>query len=206
MSVEDLNAPAHQLGGMNAYRWEADPKLVGITLARYKFAAKLLEGKSRVLEIGCADGFGSRVVRQHVGHLTAVDIDPASIREAKRNMSEKWPIDFVRADLMDWNQKFDGVYALDVLEHVPPGSEERSLLGSMCRMAPVAVIGMPSLESQPYASSVSRQGHVNCLSGRDLKELLGIFWKNVFVFTMNDEQLGMSFYPMAGYLLALAVA
>lgn len=206
MSVEDLNVPAHQVGGMNAYRWDADPKLVGVVLARYKFAAKLLEGKERVLEVGCADGFGSRVVRQHVGHLTAVDIDPVSIREARLNMSEKWPIDFWCCDFTRMHAHFDGAYALDVLEHIEHGKDESNFLYAMSRMAPVAVIGMPSLQSQAYASSASRQGHVNCLGGHELKERLRLYWKNVFVFTMNDEQFGMSFYPMANYLLALAVA
>ena len=34
------------------------------------------------------------------------------------------------------------------------------------------IIGMPSLESQKYASYKSKKGHINCKTGDDLKKLL----------------------------------
>ena len=37
--------------------WRNDPKHLSFTLARYKFCAKLLDGKNTALEVGCGDGF-----------------------------------------------------------------------------------------------------------------------------------------------------
>ena len=44
----------------------------------------------------------------------------------------------------------------------------------------VVIIGMPSLESQTWASPQSKAGHVNCKSGEELKSTLLRFFKNVF--------------------------
>ena len=121
----------HFRGGMSKHAYEDDPKRLCFHLARYKHTAKLLEGFDRVLEVGCADGFGTRIVRQHVDHLTAIDPDRRSIEEARQAASPAWPIEFVCADVRDaapgffpladdlpgW-VGFDAVYALDVLEHI----------------------------------------------------------------------------------------
>lgn len=195
----------HSFGGMSRQAYEDDPKRLAFTLARYKHTAKLLDGFANVLEAGCGDGFGTRIVRQHVFDLTAVDTDPRSIEEAKLASSERWPVNFFEADVRDLAQlskRYDAVYSLDVLEHVSPDDD---FLGALKTLAPVAVIGTPSLESQQYASRLSRLGHVNCYTGKNLKIRLEQFWSQVFLFTMHDEVLGTSYTPMAQYLLALCV-
>lgn len=195
-------AHEHSHGGMSRQAYEDDPKRLCFTLARYKHVAKMLEGYQRVLEVGCADGFGSRIVRQHVGSLTAIDADPESIEEARRAASNKWPIEFLCLPVEDLGRRFDAVYALDVLEHITP---DMRFLRALHRAAPVAIIGTPSLESQQYASEMSRLGHVNCRSGLALHARLLADWDHVFLFTMHDETLGTSYAPMAHYLLALCI-
>jgi len=200
--------PEHAHGGMSKWMYEDDPKRLAISLARYKHVAKMLEGYGNVLEVGCADGFGSRIVRQHVDRLTAIDTDARSIEEAQHSCSGAWPITFLQADIRNaWPPPYraclyEAVYALDVLEHIRPDDE---FLQAMHRVASVAVIGTPSLESQAYASEMSRLGHVNCYSGQALRARLLEFWPRVFLFTMHDEVLGTSYLPMAHYLLALCV-
>src|SRR5213078_5148827 len=61
------------LGPMMNQVWFDDPRRLGIVLARYKFVAKMLSGKARVLEIGVGDGWASRVVKQEVGTLVGID-------------------------------------------------------------------------------------------------------------------------------------
>lgn len=199
--------PVHEHGGMSRWAYYDDPRRLAFTLARYKHTAKILEGCGRVLEVGCADGFGTRIVRQHVGELTAIDTDARSIAEAKLANSDRWPVKFMRGDISQFpgpgfHPRFDGVYALDVLEHVCPDGE---FLKSMHMAAPLAVIGTPSRESQEHASRLSRLGHVNLYSAVDLRLRLLDFWSHAVVFTMHDETLGTSFGPMAQYLLALCV-
>jgi hypothetical protein len=64
---------------------------------------------------------------------------------------------------------------------------------------------MPSLESQIYASPQSKEGHINCKTGMSLKKTLEKHFKNVFLFSMNDEVIHTGYYPMAHYLLALCI-
>ena len=67
------------LGLMTNESWNEDPKRLVFTLSRYKFVAKMLAGRANVLEIGCADAFGTRIVQQAVKKVTAVDFDPLFI-------------------------------------------------------------------------------------------------------------------------------
>lgn len=194
-------------GMMANESWNKDPRRTMITLARYKFVAKLFSGKQNVLEIGCADAFGTRLVQQEVGHITAIDFDPVFIQDAKSRENKHWPITLFVHDMLSGPVPgtFDAIYSLDVLEHIQPADEHTfmtNLLASMPTEAP-AIIGIPSLESQRYASPQSKEGHVNCKSGLDFKHDLEKYFHNVFVFSMNDEVVHTGYYPMAHYLLAV---
>lgn len=197
--------PDERLGAMSAYRWEQDPKMILFMLARYKFVAKMLAGYSKVLEVGCADGFGSRIVRQAVGSLTALDIDGQMIEDAKAKANPKWDILYLMGDMTAVKEnRFEALYCLDVLEHVLP-SEEGIFMSMARELAPVAIVGMPSLESQPYASPFSRENHVNCKTEDQLRNLMLKHYRRVFMFGMNDEVVHTGFGPMCQYRFALGV-
>ncbi len=188
--------------------WHDDPKRLVFTLARYKFVAKMLSGLGSAVEIGCGDGFCARIVAQAVGRLTVLDYDPLFIDELKAAMVAPWRFDALVHDILSGPPpgRHDGAYSLDVLEHVPADQEDRFLRHLCAGLTDhgVAIIGMPSLESQTHASPPSRRGHVNCKSGPDLRAVVGRYFHNVFVFSMNDEVVHTGFQPMAHYLLALA--
>jgi hypothetical protein len=65
------------------------------------------------------------------------------------------------------------------------------------------ILGMPSLQSQPYASPLSKAGHVNCKDASDFRALMMEYFHHVFVFSMNDEVVHTGFSPMANYLIAV---
>lgn len=196
-----------RMGLMTNQGWQDDPKRLAFTLARYKFVAKMLSGRQSVLEIGCADAFGSRIVQQLVGKLTVTDFDPLFIADVKERMHPLWPMEAFTHDMLSGpiDRGFDAVYALDVLEHIEPAREHHFLRNAVASLNPtgVAIFGMPSLESQAYASPQSKAGHVNCKSGEALKKTLEQHFNTVFVFSMNDEVVHTGFYPMANYLLAV---
>ncbi|GIL00714.1 MAG: hypothetical protein BroJett030_06130 [Alphaproteobacteria bacterium] len=197
-----------RLGLMVNESWNQDPKRTVFTLARYKFVAKMLGGRQHVLEIGCADAFGTRIVQQAVGQVTAVDFDPVFINDVSERANPHWPLNAFVHDMLAGPVPgtFDAIYALDVLEHIAPDQEHLFLENAMASLAAhgVVIIGLPSLESQAYASPQSKAGHVNCKSGETLKALMEEFFHSVFVFSMNDEMVHTGYYPMAQYLLALA--
>lgn len=196
-----------QFGLMANESWNQDPRRTLFTLARYKFVAKMLSGRKRVLEIGCADAFGTRVVQQEVEHVTAIDFDTVFIEDAKARADPYWPLDLAVHDILEKPvpERFDAMYCLDVLEHIAPEREDLFMRNMLASLDPngVVIIGMPSLESQVHASPQSKAGHVNRKSGDALKAFLLCYFHNVFIFSMNDEVVHTGFYPMAHYLLAL---
>jgi len=197
---------AYSLGLLRNTEWHEDPKKMFIALARYKFVAKMLEGKNQVAEIGCGDGFASTLVSQAVAHLLLTDINNILISEIKNNPAR----DNVTAQYHDIIEapltvKYDAIYSLDVMEHFDPQIEHRYLenICSSLNKNGVLMIGMPSLESQLYATEVSKLGHVNCKTGSDLKNTMLNYFDNVFIFSMNDEVVHTGFTKMAHYLFAL---
>ena len=81
---------------------------------------------------------------------------------------------FVARMLHGANVVLDAVYALDVLEHIPPEREDWALVNMRehLKLFGKCIIGMPSRESQPYASLLSRQHHVNCKTEDELRAVL----------------------------------
>jgi SAM-dependent methyltransferase len=200
-----------RLGIMSNQRWRDDPRGLLFVLARYKFVAKMLSGRRRVVEIGCADAFGTRIVQQEVGAVTATDFDPVFIDDARHRMNaEGWRCETVVHDILGGPVLpggFDAAYSLDVFEHIPPEQEDQFVANIARSLAPrgTAVIGSPSLQSQVHASAGSKAGHVNCKDGKSYRAVMERHFDNVFLFSMNDEVVHTGFTPMAHYLLALCV-
>lgn len=197
-----------KLGIMSNQTWHDDPKRLGFLLARYKFVAKMLQGKKDVLEVGCADAFGTRVVHQHVEKISVSDFDPEFLKDVNQRMNPEWQMDTIEHDILSApiNHKYDGVFALDLLEHIHVEKEElfvQNLCDSLTSTG-VLILGSPTIHSQPYASPPSKAGHVNCKDYKNIKALLEKFFHNVFIFSMNDEIVHTGFPQMANYFLTVA--
>jgi 2-polyprenyl-3-methyl-5-hydroxy-6-metoxy-1,4-benzoquinol methylase len=156
-----LDREAHhgreRLGLMMNQAWYDDPKRLTFTFARYKFASKMLAGCQNVLEVGCGDAFPSRIVQQEVARLTVTDFDQLFIDDIKARMVEGWEFaDAFTHDMLSAPVpgQYDGMYSLDVLEHIDPKDEYLFLKNMTAALTEhgTLVIGMPSLESQDYAS------------------------------------------------------
>lgn len=195
------------LGLRGSESWYEDPKHLVFRLARYKFVAKMLAGRKHVLEIGCGDAFGTRIVQTEVDKLTATDFDPVFIEDVKARMVSRWTFEAFTHDILDGPVPghYDAVYACDVLEHIDPDKEDVFLSNAFASLDKhgCAIIGIPSLESQIYASRQSKIGHVNCKTAPDLKTLMQKHFWNVFMFSMNDEVVHTGFHGMAHYIFAV---
>ncbi len=187
--------------------WGDDPTRLLFEMSRYKFVAKILSGKKNVLEVGCGDAFYSRIILQEINNLCAIDIDKSFIDEAKQNMHPKWKFQCIQHDILKSKlmKKFDAAFSLDVIEHIPKKYENKFVLNIIKSLNKNGslIIGTPSKESQKYASKLSKIGHVNCKTSKELKILLSKYFHNVFLFSMNDEVLHTGYKPMSHYLFAL---
>jgi len=198
-----------RFGLMSNQVWKDDPRRLVFLLSRYKFVAKMLGGKDRVVELGCADAFGTRLVQQEGCKVTACDFDPVFLDDAKKRMrSDGWPCDTLEHDILSGPvppADYDALYSLDVFEHIVP-EQENAFVGNIARSlktSGVAIIGSPSLQSQTYASPPSKAGHVNCKDGKEYQRVMLRHFENAFLFSMNDEVVHTGFHPMAHYLIAI---
>lgn len=196
------------LGLMTNVIWHEDPRRLAFLLSRYKFVSKMLSGSKRVLEVGCGDAFGTRVVLQEVDSVCVVDFDPLFIKDIQDRMEPDWPFECRVHDMLKGpveEASFDAAYSLDVLEHIAQENEDKFLANIVASLSEhgVLIIGSPSIQSQAYASVYSKEGHINCKDHREFKTLLLKYFHNVFLFSMNDEIVHTGFYPMAHYLMAL---
>ena len=196
------------IGSSANFTFHTDPKRLTFTLARYKFVAKMFSGFEKVLEVGCGDAWASRIVKQEVKRLVASDMDEKWIEDATIHRHPDWPISFVVHNMLrtPFDGGFDGIFSLDVIEHVAL-EHERTFVGNMvdslCGEEGVLIVGTPSIHSQPYASPVSKAGHINCKDAPGWKELFKEYFYNVFIFSMNDEVVHTGFEKMANYYLIM---
>ena len=194
-----------RLGYMSGKRWREDPRGLLFSLSRYKFVSKILNGKQDVLEIGCGDGWFSRIVRQTVKNLTISDIDKIFLESAKKR-ERRWKFKFLHHDMLkkSTNKKFDGIYLLDVLEHIEKKKENKFLknISNSLKKNGILITGTPSLEFQKYVKYPDPT-HVNCKTKNELEKTLSKYFNNVFIFSMNDELVHTGFEKMSNYFLTL---
>ncbi len=202
--------PRYVMGNNTSSVFLSDPKLLGNTISKYKFAGKMLENKAKVLEVGCMEGFGSIVLEKFVKSLYAIDFYKPHLKEIECS-NYKSQVTFGSADFLDRNilfgGNFNGIVSFDVLEHIDPNQENyffESMLINLHK-AGICIVGMPSVESQIYAQKANKRAHINCKSGVDFRQLCEKFFSNVFLFSMNDEVVHTGFSKMAHYLICICV-
>lgn len=208
IQFDDYQRNPASLGPYTTHIWKNDPRHLGFLLARYKFCAKMLDGKQNVLEIGCGDGFGIPVVSQTVKAIHGLDFEPMLLEENRKRLSEL-NCSFECLDITKDKPKgtFDAAYSLDVIEHIPKAIEHKYFenISSVLSTDGVFILGTPNVTAAAYASEGSRAGHINLKSHDEMRESMKRYFNNVFIFSMNDEVVHTGFGPMAHYLIGVGV-
>lgn len=212
--VSEVSVP-HQftLGPNNAVALLKDPKHLGFTLARYKFATKMMRKCRHIIEIGCGEGLGPLMyVADTSATVTAIDFDESQIAYAREHVLPHTEnrVEFLCQDLVAdpyRGEPADGLVSLDVIEHIEPSEEEEFMRNCAAALKPdgIAVIGTPNEFAEQYASERSRVGHVNLFDPERLVSTLETSFRHVFLFSMNDEMVHTGYDKLAHYLMALCV-
>lgn len=200
---------AVKLGPTYSYLLLHTPRQLLFAYARYKFAARLIGEfpKVDILELGCNEGIGTLLLAEYGHSVTAVDFDQKAVQWAKKNLGKKKNISYKYGDFLGKIYGEFGVAVLiDVIEHIPQNREKELLetITGNLRDDGYCIVGTPNAAASKHSSATSRAGHVNLFSAKALKVLMGKYFKNVFIFSMNDEVMHTGFYPMSHYLFALA--
>lgn len=135
-------------------------------MARWLRAERLLKGsRGRVLDVGCAFGFGTRRLARRFAAV-GIDVSPDYIRRAARSQSRARFLLASGSALPFAASSFDAAVALDVLEHVP---NERLFIAELERaLRPGAML----ILSVPHRGLLARFDSYNvCSTLLDASEL-----------------------------------
>jgi trans-aconitate 2-methyltransferase len=168
-------------------------KRTGINIRHRMIIKKLksagLQPNATVLEIGCGIGTLTSLLVKNCKHLTAVDISPESIHQAKLFLQKHSNISFAVSDMSDFQSphQFDFIVLPDVLEHIPVEQHPmlfekmKSLLkenGKIC-------IHLPD----PYALDFVRKEHPELLQIIDQSIYSDILVKNIYTNNLTLHKL-----------------
>ena len=196
-----------KLGPWTSYSLLNDPKHMCFVLARYKFCAKMLEGKESVMEVGSGDGFGLPIIAQAVKKVYSVDWDKRLLQGTARRLKHLKNVEYVHADLNKASPSVtaDGAFLIDVIEHLEPATETTFFNNIVKCLKPggVLLVGTPNITASAHATPRSRVQHINLKSSASLRALMEKYFENVFMFGMNDEVLHTGYAPMCHYLWAV---
>jgi 2-polyprenyl-3-methyl-5-hydroxy-6-metoxy-1,4-benzoquinol methylase len=206
-----IETPSIELGPRASHSMINDARHIVFVLARYKFCAKMLQGKKRILEFGCGDALGTPVVAQVAEKVYAIDRESRLIESDKVRLERISNIEFHTMDMINScppeNLRFDAAYSIDVIEHITL-EDEAMAMGNLMKYLEkdaVVIIGTPNITSEKYASTPGASPHINLKSHETLRQMMEKYFTNTFIFSMNDEVIHTGYYPMAHYLWGIGV-
>lgn len=212
--VPEMEIPREfTLGPVTLDSLTRDPKHLGFTISRYKFAAKMMKYCKRILEVGCGEGIGVfSFLSESNAKVVAMDFDAMQIERAQKNVLPytKGRVNFICQDLITQQFKgksVDGIASIDVIEHIAPEEEGKFLNNyfSAVKKGGISIIGTPNKYASQYASERSLAGHINLFTPERLEKTLSKYCSHTFLFSMNDEIIHTGFDKMAHYLIALSI-
>ena len=196
------------LGPQASDQWLNAPDHLAMVLSRYRAAAALIGNAQTVLEVGCGEGIGARILAKGRQYYFGIDTDAEAV-----HIAEDMHGDFFRNfEVMDVTQasnlpleSYGASVSLDVIEHIPAAEEDAFLTAAVyaLRTHGVLVIGTPNAAFEHLASPQSRAGHINLYTHERLHALMMRYFHTVQSFGMQDTALHLG-HPDARHYLLIA--
>lgn len=102
------------------YHWMREGLSREVTLCRFTFVKNCLDSSQRVLDIGCGDGFLTKLLSNHVSEVVGVDVSISGLRFAKlKCKNNKIHIVLASATALPFKKGFfNAVTMFEVIEHL----------------------------------------------------------------------------------------
>src|SRR2546426_992749 len=155
-------------------------------LARYHWAASIAHGRE-VLDAGCGEGYGSRILSEAGGaaRCVGVDVDAEAVSRARTAYGDEGRIEFEVADvtaLPFGEATFDLVTCFETIEHVAEQQRVVAELARVLRPDGVLLISSPNRDVYPPGNP----HHVRELTPGELTDLLSSELAEVRLFRQHN--------------------
>jgi SAM-dependent methyltransferase len=142
-------------------------------LARYRWAAGAVAGVD-VLDAGCGEGYGARLLMQLGGarRCVGVDIDERTVAAARDRYADVEGIDFETGDVTSLpfdDDSFDAITCFETIEHVAAQRDAVAELARVLRPGGVLLISSPNRGVYPPGNPF----HERELEAAEFEALLG---------------------------------
>jgi 2-polyprenyl-3-methyl-5-hydroxy-6-metoxy-1,4-benzoquinol methylase len=138
---------------------------------------RILPSAQRCLDLGCGDGAYMYALSQHFEQVVGVDASYSAVKLANREFAKReittcrchqFSFGEVTLPKLDVDARFDAVYSMDVIEHLPDPDELLSLATRMVKPDGFIAIGTPLYVSEDLVSPY----HVKEFRADEIRELL----------------------------------
>ena len=197
------------LSSYEGYAFKESPLDFFILLARYKFAARLLNKHLSVIDVGCGLGLGTVLLSHFAKQVKGVDVDVDHVQRNIEEHSEIKNLSFSTLDLLSPCDEhlgaYDAVVSMDVIEHFSEEDIPQVVANYERLLKPdgFAVIGTPNVASREFASERRLSTHPFEFSHDEFRSALSRSFRHVFIFSMTDEIVSTQFPGLSWYLMAL---
>lgn len=169
-----------------------DKVVLGEHMTRYNFASQYVQGK-KVLDCGCAGGYGTNFLSQFSEKINAIDLSGEAIAFAKKNFPAK-NIDYFQMDatkLKFKNSQFDVVVSFEVIEHV---KNQDNYLNEISRVLKAKGLYIGSTPNAKVFASINNPFHEKELVLEEYRDLLKKHFSSVEIFGQKHKE---SFFEKA---------
>ncbi len=162
-----------------AYHWE---ELANDEYYRSKVevVSSYLSGEDNCLDIGCGDGAYAAFLADKCRYIVGVDADYEAIRLAKSKAAQakttncefmQAPISKINAKTLGVTEKFDLVYSMDVIEHLPQPEELLQAAVNIVKPNGLVLTGTPLFISPELVSKY----HVKEFTIEEIRDLVSFY-------------------------------
>ena len=151
--------------------------------AKVEVVESYLSGEYTCLDIGCGDGAYAAYLANRCKHVLGVDADYEAIRLAKSKVFQEKVIDceFIQAPISKINpnslgieSKFDLIYSMDVIEHLPQPEELLQAALNVVKPTGLVLIGTPLFITPELVS----RDHVKEFTIEELRDIISPYLSN----------------------------
>lgn len=147
-------------------------------MIRYLFAVHFAKGKT-VLDVGCGEGYGSNLLSSHgkAKKVFGIDIDPASIKHAKKHYVSKsvhYAVDSAETLSTIKDKSIDLVVCFELIEHIKDQKACFKNIKRVLKKGGVMIVSTPNKHVYPKGNPF----HLKELYPHEFRTLVSSFFKN----------------------------